>query len=478
MPNLLGLDEYLLDLICGFLETSGLLNVCLTCHAALLPARRHIFRHIVLQRHRNTLSHPLVVTINQFLDAHPEFEAACRTFELIGHKPNPLYEGDKDDAVFPVEWDPMLERDDILVQPFESKSDAQYISLISRFKRLRYLGLGIQFQSLALQLDASFRSLTHFNFLHDGYELGETWERTNVVSITPGLVQGIFQLPSIEQVDIHVPPTQLIPLQLCNLAQAPTLSSLTLGYPSLLDGEETAKLLTKTPDLEKFRFEFYEDRERTRGLPLREHLSIDQISQALLHCARSLTELEIVIYWDDGENPYGGAWSAEDQRINFGPEGTLSDLRKMTQLQRLEVPLAILVGLWPKKAPDLSETLPPNLHYLCLSDDMAHWLPYKWNPDVLDKHLRKWIPNLRKGAPLLDTFALQVSEKNQWPFSDYWTEENPDRFYGLCAKAGIEGIIHLEFEPRINELDEDVTSGEIPEDLSGSESEEMQHAYD
>ncbi|KAI9667446.1 MAG: hypothetical protein M1821_000262 [Bathelium mastoideum] len=148
----------------------------------------------------------------------------------------------------------------------------------------------------------------------------------------------------------------------------------------------------------------------------------------------------------------------------------------MTQLQRLEVPLAILVGLWPKKGPELSETLTPNLHYLCLSDDMAHWLPYKWTPTVLDEYLIKWIPDLRKGAPLLDTFVLQVWVKNQWPSSDYWTKDNPDHFHGLCAAAEIEGIVRLEFESSIYESDEDVASGETPEDLSDSVSEEEQRA--
>ena len=469
MFHLLDLDENLLDLLLSFLDAPNLLRLCLTCHDVFPYACRHLFRHVALTRHRSSSGEPLIVGLNRFLDAHRECAAVCRTLKLTGRKPNPLYQDDKDDEVYPLERDTIIEEDQILIQPLDSKSDAEYIALISRLTGLRHLGLGIQFQGLAIRLDQSFHSLKHFEFLHDGDELGDDWERTDVSSITPDLFSSVFQLSAIETVDIDVTPTQHTPFQLDHLALAPTMSSLTLGYPSLLDGEEVAKLLANTPNLKKFHFEFYEDRERTRGLPRREYLSIDHISQALLHCSDALEDLKIIIYWGDGENPYGGAWSEEDRRINFGPEGTLSDLRQMTRLNRLEVPLAILLGLFPEEAVPLSENLPPNLRYLCISDDLAHWLPYEWTPKVLEKHLPQWIPELRKGAPLLEKFVLDVAEKDQWPDADYWTEGNPEFFRGLCSAVGIEGVIRLDFEPRVWDSDEDDTSSDVAEDSSEGE---------
>ncbi|KAI9699256.1 MAG: hypothetical protein M1820_007228 [Bogoriella megaspora] len=440
MVGLLDLDENLLDLIFNYLDPSDLLDACLTSYGQ-----------------------PLVVSLNEFLDVHPDCGRACRTLELIGCKPDPLYEGDEEDITFPLECDDILEEDQILVQPIGSKSDVQYISLISRFKSLRYLGLGIQFQGLALKLDASFRSLRHFEFLGDGDELGEMYDRTDVASITPDLFQSIFQLPSIGTVDVDVPSTQSIPLQLHSLAQAPTLSSLTLGFPSLLDGEEVANLLAKTPNLKVFHFEFYENRERVRGLPLREHLSVDQISKALLNCTSTLEVLEFDIYWGDGD-PCGGEWSEEEHRINFGPEGTLCDLKQMICLRRLAVPLAILVGLWPEKALNMPNILPPNIRYLCISDDMAHWLSYQWTPAVLDAHLARWIPDLRQNARLLETFVLEVSARHQWLGEGYLTDENPDLLYSLCAGVGIKGVVNLGFEIEMSVADSESASDRVSVD--------------
>ncbi|KAI9704023.1 MAG: hypothetical protein M1820_005644 [Bogoriella megaspora] len=408
MPNLLVFDDYIVSNILSFLTSSDLLNIVLTCGPLLPLARLRLFRHISFSRHRDSHGEPLVKSIHGILDSQPECQYACHTLELLGKRPNPLYgrnpkpadsnkddhgleEADADktnagktnahsfngifaavnqknvekagidkagtensgkkDAVFPSPRDIFHGENEVLVQHLPSQADAEYISLVARFKGLRELVLGLQFSGLYLQLDGCHTSLRRIAFKRDELCLGHEYYTSNLISIDPKIFQSIFQLPAIEEVDITVPPTQLTRLQLDALPQTSSLSTLTLDE-TCLDAEELEKLLAKTSKLCKFHFGFLEDRNREHGMELQDNLSLIGISSALLQVADTLEELKITMAWHDGENRHDGEWSTSMQRMIFGPEGNL-ELKDMKRLHFLHALLAILLGLFPRRLPAL-----------------------------------------------------------------------------------------------------------------------------
>ncbi|KAI9712424.1 MAG: hypothetical protein M1820_001637 [Bogoriella megaspora] len=442
------LDIHLVDVILSFLESIDLIRCCLTCKDLLPSARRLLFKQIELSHHQGSQNQAFVVDLNRLLDSQPEYNSACRRFKLLGLKPDPIH-GSGEDPIFPRKTTRLQRSKRILIQPLEARSDAEYIALIYRFKNLRTLELGTQFSGLALMLDKSLHSLRNIRFIEEGEEhLGESWIMSRLVSIDPNLMRSIFQLPAIEDVKIIVPPSQLVPLCLDEMQSSPTLSSLEFEW-TRLDPEELTKILAKTPNLKRFSFHYYEDREKEYGVKLVEYLSMSDLSDALLQVANSLQELIITMVWQDGDNPQGGFGGPD--YINYGPRGHL-DLKQMRRLKVTDVPLAILLGLFPDVSPDLYEVLPPDLEQLCISDDLAYWIPYRWRPTVLDEYMQRWIPNLPSHLPLLKVLKLRAGEEIHFPQSDtYWTHDNPELFLELCRSVGIKGVIETTFEEHSEE---------------------------
>ena len=439
MLRLLDLDERLVEVILELVPSSDLSSLCLSCKSLLPFARRCLFRHIILERPENHHGRPFITGIFDALKAQPDLARSVHALELKGPKPNLLRASGNHNANDVVFENHDLIAAAVLTQPSDSNSDVQYTALISRFKGLRRLGLGVQFAALSLQVDKSFDSLRIVEFIDDKDCFREWW-LNELTSVDPLLVTKIFHLPAIEQMDISIPPTQIAQPMLENLPIAPYLTIMYLRETSL-DPADLAKILSKTPQLKRLFFGYYEDRDKPRGYTLREHLSMETLLHALLYVSPTLEDLELSLSWADGENPGGNHWNERKNRIFYGVEGKLGSLAAFTSLTRLQLPLVMLLGFYPTGDPTLPQALPPSLRHLCISNDLSEWVTFKWKAELLDNCLRSWIPRLRSHAPLLERFDLAVWNGRNNCEDAFWTEDDPDLFGQLCKDSDIKGTI-------------------------------------
>ncbi|KAF2234025.1 hypothetical protein EV356DRAFT_502977 [Viridothelium virens] len=444
MLSLLDLDERLVEIILELLPSSDLSSLCLSCKSLLPFARRRLFRHIILKQHTNVQGRLYIAGIFDALEAQPGLARSVDSLELKGPKPNVLSTTGNHDAHAAGHANQDSTAEPWLIQPSNSNLDAKYVSLISRFKGLRHLGLGMHFAALSLQVDKSFDSLHIVEFIDDDNDLyGDSW-LYELSSVDPLLVTKLFHLPTIEQMHIIFPPTQLMQPELENLPLAPSLTTIYLRE-TLLDPADLAKILSKTPQLRRLFFSFYEDRDKAQGYNLQEHLSMERLLYALLHVSSTLEDLELSLSWADGENPGGNRWNERQNRIFYGIEGRLGPLTAFASLTRLRLPLVMLLGFFPSNNPTLTDalprTLPPNLRYLCLSNDLSEWVTFEWKAVLLDSCLCSWIPHLRLYVPLLERFDLVVWTGRNNCEDAFWTENDPNLVGRLCKDADIEGTV-------------------------------------
>ncbi|KAL9095945.1 MAG: hypothetical protein Q9165_001943 [Trypethelium subeluteriae] len=446
MLRLLNLDERLIEIILELLPSLDLSSLCLSCKSLEPFARRRLFRHIILKRHANAHGRLFIAGIFDALDAQPDLARSVGSLELKGPKPNVLCTTGNHDAHTAGHVKEASTPAPLLIQPSSSNLDAKYVSLISRFKCLRYLGLGMQFAALSLQVDKSFDSLNIVEFIDDHDYYGES-RLCELSSVDPLLVTKLFHLPALEHMCITFPPTQLIQPELENLPLAPCITTLYLRE-TLLDPVELAKILSKTPQLRRLFFGFYEDRDKACGYNLQEYMSMERLLDALLHVSPTLENLELSLSWADGENPGGNRWNERKHRIFYGIEGRLGPLTAFVSLTRLRLPLVMLLGFFSSDDLTVTEalprTLPPNLRYLCLSNDLSEWVTFEWKEVLFHSCLRSWIPHLRLYAPLLERFDLVVWTGRNNCEDAFWTENDPNLFGQLCKDADIEGTVTYE----------------------------------
>ena len=469
MTSLFELTPELVEATLSFVDRPELLNLCLTCRAVLPLARRRLFRHVTLRNHKDSKGRPIILDILGALHRQPDLALCVQRLELFGDKPDPLWDMPTTDEIFPRAYYHASEDEKILIQPLESQSDKAYIDFIAQLHNLRFLKLGLTFSALALKFDNRFHHLNSIVLEECRYD---SHDRFALRSIDPYLFQELCRLPSITHLDLKTPGTQLSPIHFDGLLDMPFLSSLVLRW-SVIDTEDLTKLLAKTPNLKKFHLGFFVD---TTELDIRRKISIldlDQVSYALSQISETLKDLSISINWfqEQGAGPdiegvhsraltWGKGWSrgrgtrpqlkdSHRRALTFGPRGSLNTLAQFRCLEHLDIALVALLGFWPAASLSLATVLPSSLRYLYLSDDLAEWLVYQWDRQLLLRTLRDLLRGRWKILPLLERVVLRFEclypAHDQGP--DFWAKEDlnfPKEFYATCKLAGIHGMIDLQ----------------------------------
>jgi len=179
------------------------------------------------------------------------------------------------------------------------------------------------------------------------------------------------------------------------------------------------QLLSTTPNLKRFHY----DQEilfniNTPGAPpLLPYVNIDGLNIALANLKNTLEECKLTLSMAPGSlSPAEIA----DQGFQFPAiQGTLTVLKEMKSLTKLEVPLVMFLGWSPDFAAELKEVVPRQIRSITLRDDLVPYCPWAIGFTCNKKvnRIGEYL-ELRAGcAPVLQTFQMRIkhsARENTW----------------------------------------------------------------
>lgn len=154
-----------------------------------------------------------------------------------------------------------------------------------------------------------------------------------------------------------------------------TLTSLTL-FRTNISRAILGELLSATPRLRYLHYEheFVFNAATSSGPSLSPYLGLAELNTALFPVRDTLEECHLILRLAPGsisttEYPLAS--------VRFPPvQGTLTMLKFMPRLAKVEVPMIMLLGWYPNFAAKLEEVLPQGLSDLTLRDDLVRYCPW------------------------------------------------------------------------------------------------------
>lgn len=154
-----------------------------------------------------------------------------------------------------------------------------------------------------------------------------------------------------------------------------SLTSLTL-FRTNISRATLGELLSATPKLKYFHFEheFVFNAATPTGPSLSPYLGLDELNTALFPVRDTLEECHFILRLAPGsisttEYPLAS--------VRFPPvQGTLTMLKFMPRLAKVEVPMTMLLGWYPNFAAKLEEVLPHGIVDITLRDDLVRYCPW------------------------------------------------------------------------------------------------------
>ncbi|KAI9666575.1 MAG: hypothetical protein M1821_004511 [Bathelium mastoideum] len=190
------------------------------------------------------------------------------------------------------------------------------------------------------------------------------------------------------------------------------LVSLTLCH-SFVKAEALAALFKVAPQLRVFRYDVLGDATASGCSQLPEAdrspvLYAGELGSALQHKIHSLRELRISVDW------YPQPVRQHD-KIRFrngtsvsGVAGYLGSLEDFVHLQRIQVPLFLLMDFAQHKTSFLRRLLPWSIQCLHLVDDLASEDKPPWTPSTIDEHITDLLENREYDTPHLSSIIFEV----------------------------------------------------------------------
>ncbi|KAJ4378988.1 hypothetical protein N0V86_005865 [Didymella sp. IMI 355093] len=256
-------------------------------------------------------------------------------------------------------------------------ADALVTLVLTRLTDLRDLELGEGFLRYSLFLpqllkrtDYLFPKLSHVVLGDKGIDL-----RSSVAYMDLHLIRPMFYSSTISEFECSM--TQPWRFH-WNDSQAPrsaTLTSLTL-FRTNVSRATLGELLSAAPVLKYLHFEheFVFNAATSSGPSLSPYLGLDELNTALFPVRDTLEECHLILRLGPGsisttEYPLAS--------VRFpAVQGTLTMLKFMPRLTKLEVPMTMLLGWHPDFAAKLEEVLPPGIIDLTLRDDLVRYCPW------------------------------------------------------------------------------------------------------
>jgi hypothetical protein len=291
-------------------------------------------------------------------------------------------------------------------------ADALVTLVLTRLTDLRYLELGEGFLRYSLFLpqllkrtDYLFPKLSHVVLGDKAIDL-----RSSVAYMDLHLIRPVFYSSTISEFECSM--TQ--PWRFYwNDSQAPrsaTLTSLTL-FRTNISRATLGELLSAVPVLKYLHFEheFVFNAATSTGPSLSPYLGLDELNTALFPVRDTLEECHLILRLGPGSISTT-AYPLASVRFP-AVQGTLTMLKFMPRLTKVEVPMTMLLGWHPSFAPKLDEVLPQGIVDLTLRDDLVRYCPWVAPSNASKKVLRiaEYIQARAFHAPHLQSLRVRLT---------------------------------------------------------------------
>ncbi|KAF3041512.1 hypothetical protein E8E12_003980 [Didymella heteroderae] len=256
-------------------------------------------------------------------------------------------------------------------------ADALATLVLTRLTDLRSLELGEGFLRYSLFLpqllkrtDYLFPELRHVVLGDKGIEL-----RTSVAYMDLHLIRPVFYSSSISEFECSMTQPWRFQWSDAKPPRSTTLTSLTL-FRTNISRATLGELLSATPKLRYlyFEHEFVFNAATSTGPSLSPYLGVDELNTALFPVRDTLEECHFILRLGPG------SISTTEYPLASVPfpavQGTLTMLKFMPRLAKIEVPMTMLLGWYPNFAARLEEVLPHGIVHLTLRDDLVRYCPW------------------------------------------------------------------------------------------------------
>lgn len=255
--------------------------------------------------------------------------------------------------------------------------DALATLVLTRLTDVRSLDLGEGFLRYSLFLpqllkrtDYLFPKLRHVT-------LGDKrpMTTTGVAYMDLNLLRPVFYSSTIAEFECSMSQPWRFQWSETKSPRSNTLTSLTL-FRTNISRATLGELLSATPKLKYLHFEheFVFNAATPTGPSLSPYLGLDELNTALFPVRDTLEECHLILRLAPGsisttEYPLAS--------VRFPPiQGTLTMLKFMPRLAKVEVPMTMLLGWYPNFAAKLEEVLPHGIVDLTLRDDLVRYCPW------------------------------------------------------------------------------------------------------
>lgn len=274
-------------------------------------------------------------------------------------------------------------------------------------------GLGLDFKHLKL--------VCVYNFVDSKYYM----KKRNTKDILT-----LFYLPSITELRISMdtpdfPSQPVLPWPTVRPPSCPTLRRLSIAW---LREPFLKELLSQTNQLQYLSWTWYYlvGIEGDDNTPV---VDLPQFLTAISHLHNTLEELIIGTDCIDRANIF---------RVTI--LGSLEAISNFNTLRRLNVPLAVLLGLTVDTTKQIRASIPRNLEVLTISDYLCERPEFEWEDNEVLSVLKPWLENVKVSSPFLRTIELMITLP---PMGPKWTQPMRDELGELCIRAGIKLVIYI-----------------------------------
>ncbi|KAF2633157.1 hypothetical protein BU25DRAFT_416431 [Macroventuria anomochaeta] len=291
-------------------------------------------------------------------------------------------------------------------------ADALSTLMLTRLTELRSLDLGAGFLRYSLFLpqllkrtDYLFPKLRHV-------VLGDKCldPTTSVSYMDLNLIRPTFYSSTVTEFECSISQPWRFQWQDSKTPRSNTLTSLTL-FRTNISRATLGELLSATPKLRYLHFEheFIFNAATPTGPSLSPYLGLDELNTALFPIRDTLEECHFILRLGRGsisttEYPLAS--------VRFpAVQGTLTMLKFMPRLVKVEVPMTMLLGWYPNFAAKLEEVLPHGIVDLTLRDDLVRYCPWVAPPNAEKKVMRigEYIKGRASHATQLESLKVRLT---------------------------------------------------------------------
>ncbi|KAF1926674.1 uncharacterized protein M421DRAFT_6934 [Didymella exigua CBS 183.55] len=265
-------------------------------------------------------------------------------------------------------------------------ADALATLVLTRLTDLRYLDIGEGFLRHSLFLpqllkrtDYLFPKLRRIVLGDKAIDL-----RASVAYTDLHLIRPVFYSSTISELECSMTQPWRFQWTGSKTPRSNTLTCLTL-FRTNISRATLGELLSATPRLKYLHFEheFVFNAAMSTAPLLSPYLGLDELNTALFPVRDSLEECHLILRLGPG------SISTTEYPLASIPfpavQGTLTMLKFMPRLKKVEVPMTMLLGWYPDFAANLDEVLPHGIIHVTLRDDLVRYCPWVAPPHAAKK---------------------------------------------------------------------------------------------